>query len=79
MQKQNMKQTEEAMKQTAQTMADTIVEVINKFAGTKSDLKLSFEDLTIDAGAFKAKMTGAVVLDVVLAKQAEGTGYKTTS
>jgi hypothetical protein len=72
---QNMSKTmgkaSEAMERTAETMGDTIIAVLDKLAGTKSDLKLSFEDLTLDAGIFKARMNGAVVLDVVMAKEAE--------
>lgn len=59
------------MQRTAETMGDTIVQVLDKLAGTKSDLKLSFEDLTLEAGPLKAKMNGAIVLDVIMAKEVE--------
>lgn len=60
-----------AMETTAQTISDTIIAVVDKLAGTKSDLKLSFENLTLDTGVFKATMNGAVVLDVTMAKEAQ--------
>lgn len=68
---ETMDKGSQAMQQTAQTVGDTIVQVLDKLAGTKSDLKLSFEDLTLDAQFFKAKVNGAVVLNVILAKEAE--------
>jgi hypothetical protein len=55
---------------TAETIGDTIIAVIDKLAGKQSDLKLSFEDLTFDTGVFKARMNGAIVLDIVMAKEA---------
>jgi hypothetical protein len=61
-----------SMEKTAETISDTIVAVLDKLAGTKSDLKLSFEDLRLDAGIFKASVNGAIVLDVVMAKEATG-------
>jgi hypothetical protein len=51
-------------------MADTVLAVMDKLAGKESDIKLSFEDLTLDVGAFKAKLNGAVVLDIVYSKEA---------
>lgn len=66
-----MEKGSQTMQQTAETVGDTIVEVLDKLSGTKSDLKLTFEDLTFDAQFFKAKLNGAVVLDVELAKEAQ--------
>jgi hypothetical protein len=65
------KKTQESMERTAQTMGDTIVDVLDKLAGTKSEIKLSFQDLTLDTGVIKAKMTGAVVLQTILAQDTE--------
>jgi hypothetical protein len=70
---QSMNKASESMERAAETMGDTIIAVLDKLAGKKSDLKLSFEDLTLDAGVFKARMNGAVVLDVVMAKEVEAT------
>ncbi len=52
-------------------MAETMLTIIDKLAGKESDLKLSFEDLTLDMGMFKAKLNGAIVLDIVYAKDAK--------
>ena len=52
-------------------IGDTVIAVLDKLAGKQSDLKLSFEDLTFDAGMIKARVNGAVILDVVMAKEAK--------
>ncbi len=58
---------------TASAMAETILTVMDKLAGTQSDVKLEFKDLTFEAGMIKTKMTGAVVLSLTYAKEAEST------
>jgi hypothetical protein len=60
-----------SMENAAGTIGDTIIAVLDKLAGKQSDIKLSFEDLTLDTGVFKARLNGAVVLDIVVAKEAE--------
>ncbi len=60
-----------SIQNTAKEMADMMVHVLDKLAGTESSIKLSFEDLTIDAGVMKTKLSGAIVLDLVYAKDAE--------
>ncbi len=61
---------EKPLEKAGQGMADVILAVMDKLAGKESDLKLSFEDLTLDMGMFKAKLNGAIVLDIVYAKEA---------
>ena len=63
--------TAHGMEKTAETMANTLIAIIDKLAGKESDLKLSFEDLTLDVGLMKAKLNGAIILDIVYAKEAE--------
>ena len=65
-----MKSSESAQR-TAQTLGDTIIAVLDRLAGKKSDLKLSFEQLTLDTGVMKATINGAIVLDVVMATEAQ--------
>jgi hypothetical protein len=60
----------DSMQRTAETVGDTIIAVLDKLAGKQSDLKLSFEDLTLDTGVMKTRINGAIVLDIVMAKQA---------
>jgi hypothetical protein len=60
---------EKPLEKAAHGMAETMLAVIEKLAGTQSDLKLSFEDLTLDTGIFKATLNGAIVLDIVYAKE----------
>jgi len=43
---------------------ETIIKLIDKLAGKGSDIKLSFQDLTFEAGILKAKLNGSIVLDV---------------
>jgi len=67
----SMEVASHGIEKTAETMGNTIVAVLDRLAGTKSDLKLSFEDLRIDAGPMKASINGSVVLDIVMAKEAK--------
>jgi hypothetical protein len=60
----------ESMENATSTIGDTLIAVLDRLAGKQSDIKLSFEDLTLDAGVFKARLNGAVVLDIVVAKEA---------
>jgi hypothetical protein len=46
-------------------MGETITKLIDKLAGKGSDIKLSFQDLTLEAGMFKAKVNGSIVLDIL--------------
>jgi len=46
-------------------MGDTMLKLIDKLAGKESDIKLSFQDLTLDMGAVKAKINGSIVLDIL--------------
>jgi hypothetical protein len=68
---QGMNKASESMQRTAETMGDTIIAVLDRLAGKKSDLKLSFEQLTLDTGVMKATVNGAIVLDVVMATDAK--------
>jgi hypothetical protein len=65
------KESSKSMERGAETMGDTVIAVLDRLAGKKSDLKLSFEDLTLDVGMMKAKVNGAVVLDIVYASEAK--------
>jgi hypothetical protein len=65
--------TAHGMEKTAETMASTLLAVIDKLAGKESDIKLSFEDLTLDVGMMKAKLNGSIILDIVYSKEAEAT------
>jgi hypothetical protein len=53
------------MPQTSENMGDTLIKLIDKLAGKESDIKLSFQDLTLDMGVIKTKLNGSIVLDVV--------------
>jgi len=53
------------MAKTSEDMGDTLIKLIDKLAGKESDIKLSFQDLTLDVGMFKAKLNGSIVLDVI--------------
>lgn len=66
-----IEKTAHGMEETAEIMANTLLAIIDKLAGKESDLKLSFDDLTLDLGMMKAKLNGAIILDIVYAKEAE--------
>jgi len=53
------------MAKTPEDMGDTMIKLIDKLAGKESDIKLSFQDLTLDVGMIKAKLNGSIVLDVI--------------
>jgi len=53
------------MAKTSEDMGDTLIKLIDKLAGKESDIKLSFQDLTLDVGMIKAKLNGSIVLDVI--------------
>jgi hypothetical protein len=65
------KETLKSLEKASQSVGDTIIAVLDKLAGKESDLKLSFEDLTLDVGMLKARLNGAIVLDIVYAKETE--------
>jgi hypothetical protein len=53
------------MAKPSEDMGDTLLKLIDKLAGKGSDIKLSFQDLTLDMGMIKAKLNGSIVLDVL--------------
>lgn len=58
------------MAKTSEDMDGTIIKLVDKLAGKESDIKLSFQGLTLDVGPVKAKLDGSIVLDVVYVKDA---------
>jgi len=58
-----------SMAKTSEDMGDTMIKLIDKLAGKGSDIKLSFQDLTLDVGGIKTKLNGSVVLDVLYVKE----------
>lgn len=53
------------MAKTSDDFGDTLLKLIDKLAGKESDIKLSFQDLTLEVGMVKAKLNGSIVLDVL--------------
>lgn len=53
------------MSTSATDIGETIIKLIDKLAGKGSDIKLSFHDLTLEAGILKAKLNGSIVLDIL--------------
>jgi hypothetical protein len=53
------------MSKSSGDMGDTMLKLIDKLAGKESDIKLSFQDLTLDMGVVKAKINGSIVLDIL--------------
>jgi hypothetical protein len=50
---------------TSEDMSNTLLKLVDKLAGKGSDIKLSFQDLTLDMGMVKAKINGSIVLDIL--------------
>jgi hypothetical protein len=57
------------MSKHAEDMGNTMLKLIDKLAGKGSDIKLSFQDLTLDIGMVKAKINGSVVLDILYVQE----------
>jgi hypothetical protein len=53
------------MAKSSEDMGDTLLKLVDKLAGKGSDIKLSFQDLTLDMGMVKAKINGSIVLDIL--------------
>jgi hypothetical protein len=58
------------MAKVPEDMGDTLLKLIDKLAGKGSDIKLSFQDLTIDMGMVKTKINGSIVLDILYVQEA---------
>ncbi len=52
-------------------IGEIMLKMIDKLAGKESNLKLSFQDLTLDVGPAKVKLNGSIVLDVLYVKDAK--------
>ena len=59
------------MAKVHEDMGDTLLKLIDKLAGKGSDVKLSFQDLTLDLGMVKAKLNGSVVLDILYVSETQ--------
>jgi hypothetical protein len=64
------------LQKAAENVSSVLLLFMDLLAGTESDIKLSFEDLTFEAGMIKAKLNGAVVLSIVYAKAQEESSLK---
>jgi hypothetical protein len=53
------------MAKSSADMGDTLLKLVDKLAGKGSDIKLTFQDLTLDMGMVKAKINGSIVLDIL--------------
>ena len=58
------------MSKSSGDMGDTMLKLVDKLAGKGSDIKLSFQDLTLDMGMVKAKINGSIVLDILYVQEA---------
>ena len=53
------------MSKTVEDFGETLTKLVNNLAGKGSDVKLSFQDLTLEIGMLKAKLNGSIVLDIL--------------
>ncbi|XHH07677.1 MAG: hypothetical protein ACFCUE_08825 [Candidatus Bathyarchaeia archaeon] len=66
-----MEKASHGFEKAAESMGDTIIAIMDKLAGKKSDVRLSFENLTLESGMMKTTINGSIVLDIVYASEAE--------
>jgi hypothetical protein len=52
------------MAKASEDFGDVLLKLIDKLAGKNSDIKLSFQDLTLEVGMVKTKLNGSIILDV---------------
>jgi hypothetical protein len=64
------------LEKTVEGLSDTIIQIVDKLAGKESNLKLSFEDLTLDMGMVKSRVNGSIVFDIIYAQQANSVESK---
>jgi len=57
------------MAKPSEDFSDTLLKVIEKLSGKESDLRLTFQDLTLEVGMMKAKLNGSILLDVIFATE----------
>ena len=53
------------MAKSSEDMGDTLLKLVDKLAGKGSDIKLTFQDLTLDMGVMKTRINGSIVLDIL--------------
>ena len=53
------------MSEAAKSLGDTLEELIEKLAGKDANLQLIFKDLTFEWTGMKAKLNGAITLDIL--------------
>ena len=44
--------------------AETFAQVLEKLAGTESDLELKFKDFVIETAGLKTKLTGSILVNI---------------
>jgi hypothetical protein len=66
-----------------QNFAQNLAPIMDRLAGTQSNVRLTFEDLMLDTGTMKAKMSGSINFEVTyteeqktMEKQASGSEDK---
>jgi hypothetical protein len=53
------------LSETMKGMGETLAQLIDKLAGKGTNLKLTFDDLTLEWAGLKTKLNGAIVLDIL--------------
>ncbi len=54
----------DSLGKAVQNLAENLAPIMDRLAGTQSTVKLSFDNLTLDTGTAKAKITGSINLEV---------------
>ncbi|MFW6117426.1 MAG: hypothetical protein ACOC6G_02455 [Thermoproteota archaeon] len=53
------------MANAVKDLGDTLTDLVDKLGGKGSDIKLSFQDLTLEIAGLKAKVNGSLILDIL--------------
>jgi hypothetical protein len=60
-----------SLESVGNSLADAVLSIMDKLAGKESDIRLTFDELTLDTGIMKTKLNGSIILDIVYAKEIE--------
>ena len=59
------------LEKSLQSVAENLAPIMDRLAGTQSNMNLSFNDLTLDTGTSKAKISGSIHLEFTYAEEAD--------
>jgi hypothetical protein len=61
-----------------QNFTQNLMPIMDRLAGTQSNVRLTFEDLMLDTGTMKAKMSGSINFEVTYTDEQKGMQKRTS-